>query len=126
MTSQPGKDFRTKLTAAFNDWLRVPEEQLTLIGKIVQMLHNASLLSVQISYLRYKLTWNARMDDVEDDAQMRRGMPGQSDQGRRRTSTEPASPISCAQDIWHPSNNKYRKLCLLPGVQGAVRPSRPK
>ncbi|CAG7846589.1 Geranylgeranyl pyrophosphate synthase Short=GGPP synthase; Short=GGPPSase; AltName: Full=(2E,6E)-farnesyl diphosphate synthase; AltName: Full=Dimethylallyltranstransferase; AltName: Full=Farnesyl diphosphate synthase; AltName: Full=Farnesyltranstransferase; AltName: Full=Geranylgeranyl diphosphate synthase; AltName: Full=Geranyltranstransferase [Serendipita indica DSM 11827] len=59
MTSQPGKDFRTKMTAAFNDWLKVPEEQLSLIAKIVQMLHNASLL----------------MDDVEDDAQMRRGIP---------------------------------------------------
>ncbi|KAG8838218.1 geranylgeranyl pyrophosphate synthetase [Serendipita sp. 411] len=59
MTSQPGKDFRTKMTAAFNDWLKVPEDQLTLIAKIVQMLHNASLL----------------MDDVEDDAQMRRGNP---------------------------------------------------
>lgn len=47
------------MTAAFNDWLHVPQDQLTLIGKIVQMLHNASLL----------------MDDVEDDAQMRRGTP---------------------------------------------------
>lgn len=44
MTSKPGKDFRTKMTSAFNDWLHVPEDQLALIGKIVQMLHNASLL----------------------------------------------------------------------------------
>lgn len=47
------------MTAAFNDWLQVPADQLTLIAKVVQMLHNASLL----------------MDDVEDDAQMRRGIP---------------------------------------------------
>ena len=126
MTSQPGKDFRTKLTAAFNDWLRVPEEQLTLIGKIVQMLHHASLLSVQLSHSWLKLSCIARIDDVEDDAQMRRGTPGQSGKGRRRTKIEYISLTSCAQDIRNSSDNKYRKLCLLPGVQGALRSSRPK
>jgi geranylgeranyl diphosphate synthase type 3 len=44
MTSKPGKDFRSKMTAAFNDWLKVPEQELALIAKVVQMLHNASLL----------------------------------------------------------------------------------
>lgn len=40
----PGKDIRTQLIKAFNDWLRVPEESLMIITKVVGMLHTASLL----------------------------------------------------------------------------------
>jgi len=47
------------MVAAFNDWLQVPQEQLVVITRIVGMLHSASLL----------------MDDVEDDSQLRRGIP---------------------------------------------------
>jgi geranylgeranyl diphosphate synthase type 3 len=44
MTSQPGKEFRGHMVAAFNDWLQVPQEQLVVITRIVGMLHSASLL----------------------------------------------------------------------------------
>ncbi|KAL9712177.1 hypothetical protein Ac2012v2_005254 [Leucoagaricus gongylophorus] len=55
-----GKDFRGKLTAAFNQWLQVPPRELLAIIKIVDMLHTASLM----------------VDDIEDDSQLRRGLPG--------------------------------------------------
>jgi len=32
------------MIAAFNDWLQVPQEQLSVITRIVGMLHSASLL----------------------------------------------------------------------------------
>lgn len=44
---------------AFNAWLRVPEAKLRVIGNVVSMLHNASLL----------------IDDIEDNSQLRRGRP---------------------------------------------------
>ncbi|KIO18432.1 hypothetical protein M407DRAFT_16246 [Tulasnella calospora MUT 4182] len=59
ISSMPGKDIRGKMIEAFNLWLHVPEETLATIAKVVGMLHNASLL----------------MDDVEDDSQLRRGIP---------------------------------------------------
>lgn len=55
----PGKKVRTKLSAAFNCWLQIPEEKLKLIGEVTQMLHNASLL----------------IDDIEDNSNLRRGIP---------------------------------------------------
>ena len=42
--SQPGKDVRTQLISAFNCWLKVPEESLKVVTRVVGMLHNASLL----------------------------------------------------------------------------------
>jgi hypothetical protein len=42
----PGKDIRSQLIASFNEWLRVPEEKLAVITKVVGMLHTASLLYV--------------------------------------------------------------------------------
>ncbi|KAJ6600766.1 isoprenoid synthase domain-containing protein [Mycena sp. CBHHK59/15] len=45
--------------AAFNTWINVPEDKLTVISKIISMLHNASLM----------------IDDIEDDSQLRRGQP---------------------------------------------------
>ena len=42
----PGKDIRKQLIAAFNAWLKVPEESLTIITKVVGMLHTASLLYI--------------------------------------------------------------------------------
>ncbi|EJD08296.1 terpenoid synthase [Fomitiporia mediterranea MF3/22] len=59
ITSKPGKEIRGRLIEAFNTWLEVPEEKLTTISKVVSMLHSASLL----------------VDDIEDDAQLRRGTP---------------------------------------------------
>jgi hypothetical protein len=40
----PGKDIRAQLIAAFNAWLRVPDASLSIITKVVGMLHTASLL----------------------------------------------------------------------------------
>ncbi|KDQ20093.1 hypothetical protein BOTBODRAFT_142693 [Botryobasidium botryosum FD-172 SS1] len=59
VTSTPGKDIRTKLLDAFNLWLKVPQDKLLVIERVISMLHNASLM----------------MDDVEDDSQLRRGAP---------------------------------------------------
>jgi geranylgeranyl diphosphate synthase type 3 len=42
--SQPGKDIRQQLISAFNEWLKVPEEKLAIITKVVGMLHTSSLL----------------------------------------------------------------------------------
>lgn len=55
----PGKKIRSRLSIAFNQWMNIPTEKLKLIGEIVQMLHNASLL----------------IDDIEDNSILRRGLP---------------------------------------------------
>ena len=47
MVDHPGKDIRKQMIAAFNVWLKVPEESLAVITKVVGMLHTASLLSVR-------------------------------------------------------------------------------
>ncbi|KAI0710311.1 terpenoid synthase [Cerioporus squamosus] len=57
--SVPGKEIRGQMIEAFNSWLQVPEDKLKVISKVVSMLHTASLL----------------VDDIEDDAQLRRGVP---------------------------------------------------
>ncbi|KAI0753460.1 terpenoid synthase [Daedaleopsis nitida] len=57
--SVPGKDIRRQMIEAFNTWLNVPDDKLKVISRVVSMLHNASLL----------------VDDIEDDAQLRRGIP---------------------------------------------------
>ncbi|KAI9068619.1 terpenoid synthase [Trametes sanguinea] len=57
--SVPGKEIRGQMIAAFNDWLNVPADKLAVISKVVSKLHTASLL----------------IDDIEDDAQLRRGVP---------------------------------------------------
>lgn len=55
----PGKNIRSRLTAAFNHWMNIPSDKVKEIGKIVQMLHNASLM----------------IDDIEDNSCLRRGFP---------------------------------------------------
>lgn len=40
----PGKQIRAKLAHAFNYWLKIPADKLAVVGDIVQMLHNSSLL----------------------------------------------------------------------------------
>lgn len=55
----PGKQVRTKLSQAFNHWLKVPEDKLQIIIEVTEMLHNASLL----------------IDDIEDSSKLRRGFP---------------------------------------------------
>ncbi|KAI0035600.1 terpenoid synthase [Vararia minispora EC-137] len=59
LTNTPGKDIRGLMISAFNVWLKVPEEKLKVIVRVIGMLHNASLL----------------VDDIEDDSQLRRGQP---------------------------------------------------
>lgn len=59
MVGHPGKDIRSQCIAAFNAWLMVPEQSLSIITKVVGMLHTASLL----------------IDDVEDSSVLRRGVP---------------------------------------------------
>lgn len=55
----PGKNIRSRLTVAFNQWMNIPLDTVGEIGKIVQMLHNASLM----------------IDDIEDNSCLRRGFP---------------------------------------------------
>ncbi|GKT46898.1 geranylgeranyl pyrophosphate synthase atmG [Colletotrichum spaethianum] len=55
----PGKDVRSKLMSAFNQWLRIPEEKLEVVKRIIMLLHNASLL----------------LDDIQDSSTLRRGLP---------------------------------------------------
>jgi geranylgeranyl diphosphate synthase type 3 len=51
--AQPGKDIRSQLIAAFNQWLEVPHESLEIITKVVGMLHTASLLVDDPQHLWY-------------------------------------------------------------------------
>lgn len=44
MLDHPGKDIRKQFIAAFNQWLKVPEDSLAIITKVVSMLHTSSLL----------------------------------------------------------------------------------
>ncbi|ESK88368.1 geranylgeranyl diphosphate synthase [Moniliophthora roreri MCA 2997] len=59
ITSNPGKDIRSRFIDAFNSWLNVPQEKAKIIAGIVNMLHSASLL----------------IDDIQDNSQLRRGHP---------------------------------------------------
>jgi geranylgeranyl diphosphate synthase type 3 len=44
LVGHPGKDVRSQFIAAFNKWLKVPEDRLEVITRVVGMLHTASLL----------------------------------------------------------------------------------
>ncbi|KAH7028244.1 geranylgeranyl pyrophosphate synthetase AtmG [Macrophomina phaseolina] len=55
----PGKNVRTKMISAFNEWLQIPEEKLDVIKRVVELLHTASLL----------------IDDIQDSSRLRRGLP---------------------------------------------------
>ncbi|GAB9475558.1 Geranylgeranyl pyrophosphate synthetase [Globisporangium polare] len=55
----PGKNVRTRMVDAFQQWLCVPESSVAVIKSIVDELHNASLL----------------IDDIEDSSDLRRGKP---------------------------------------------------
>ncbi|KAJ5352427.1 terpenoid synthase [Penicillium brevicompactum] len=57
--SNPGKNIRSLLMDAFNEWLQVPEPQLNIIKEVVNILHTASLL----------------IDDIQDGSTLRRGLP---------------------------------------------------
>lgn len=36
------------MIAAFNQWLKIPEDKLDVIKRIIMLLHNASLLYVEV------------------------------------------------------------------------------
>nr|Q9C446.1 RecName: Full=Geranylgeranyl pyrophosphate synthase paxG; Short=GGPP synthase; Short=GGPPSase; AltName: Full=(2E,6E)-farnesyl diphosphate synthase; AltName: Full=Dimethylallyltranstransferase; AltName: Full=Farnesyl diphosphate synthase; AltName: Full=Farnesyltranstransferase; AltName: Full=Geranylgeranyl diphosphate synthase; AltName: Full=Geranyltranstransferase; AltName: Full=Paxilline synthesis protein G [Penicillium paxilli]AAK11531.1 PaxG [Penicillium paxilli] len=55
----PGKDIRSKLIDSFNIWLQLPEEKLSIVKDIINLLHTASLL----------------IDDIQDASRLRRGKP---------------------------------------------------
>ena len=57
--SHPGKDIRASLINAFDSILHVPTESLSVITKVVGMLHTSSLL----------------IDDIQDSSILRRGVP---------------------------------------------------
>ncbi|KAI5986809.1 isoprenoid synthase domain-containing protein [Pisolithus albus] len=59
IASNPGKDIRGTLIAAFNIWLNVPKSKLDVITRVIDMVHNASLM----------------LDDIEDESELRRGKP---------------------------------------------------
>lgn len=59
LCQMPGKLVRSRLAAAFNYWLHVPDDKLSAITDICEMLHNASLL----------------IDDIQDCSILRRGAP---------------------------------------------------
>lgn len=57
--SLPGKGVRDMLIDALNVWLQVPQYQLDIIKKVVELLHTSSLM----------------FDDIEDNSLLRRGRP---------------------------------------------------
>ncbi|KAJ7782209.1 farnesyltranstransferase [Mycena maculata] len=59
LTSNPGKDILDRLIDAFDTWMKIPSDSRAAISKVVNMLHNASLM----------------VDDIEDTSQLRRGKP---------------------------------------------------
>lgn len=46
----PGKNVRTRMVDAFQQWLCVPESSVAVIKSIVDELHNASLLCVCLRF----------------------------------------------------------------------------
>ncbi|PKX90477.1 FPP/GGPP synthase family protein, partial [Aspergillus novofumigatus IBT 16806] len=59
LLSVSGKQIRTELILAFNEWLRIPDEKVKIISDVVELLHTASLL----------------IDDIQDASKLRRGLP---------------------------------------------------
>ncbi|KID93932.1 Polyprenyl synthetase-related protein, partial [Metarhizium majus ARSEF 297] len=57
--SLPAKGTRNKIAGALNVWLNVPEESMTIIKRVIDMLHGSSLV----------------LDDIQDSSSLRRGMP---------------------------------------------------
>jgi geranylgeranyl diphosphate synthase, type III len=65
LVKNPGKDFRSQLIAAFDQWLQVPLDKRGIISQVIAMLHTSSLLYPEFT----------RIDDVEDGSDLRRGLP---------------------------------------------------
>lgn len=86
LQAHPGKDVRRAMIEAFNSWLQVPPASLAIITRVVAMLHTASLLLVRprdpetqialATYLKHLTDmYYPRIDDVEDNSVLRRGIP---------------------------------------------------
>lgn len=96
LQGHPGKDIRRALIDAFNAWLQVPPESLTIITRVVAMLHTASLLLVaphthqqtptpriqdpnlselQVRNIADIFIQSSSIDDVQDNSMLRRGVP---------------------------------------------------
>ncbi|CEP61917.1 farnesyltranstransferase LALA0_S04e03598g [Lachancea lanzarotensis] len=58
LASSPGKNFRSELIQIFNEFYGLPSAQITIISKLVEILHTSSLL----------------VDDIEDSSEWRRGL----------------------------------------------------
>jgi geranylgeranyl diphosphate synthase type 3 len=46
----PGKILRTQVLSTFNIWLQIDEHSYNVFHKVVAMLHNASLLCVDLLF----------------------------------------------------------------------------
>lgn len=57
--SLPAKSVRNKLVDALNIWFRIPEQPLSIIKRVIDQLHQSSLM----------------LDDVQDGSALRRGFP---------------------------------------------------
>ena len=55
----PTQQLPAKLIKAFHLWLNIPDEKLTIIEDLMEMLYSASLL----------------VDDIEDNSKLRSGVP---------------------------------------------------
>jgi geranylgeranyl pyrophosphate synthase len=59
IASLPGKGVRSKITDAMNVWYEAPESAVVIIKRIIDLLHQASLM----------------LDDLQDGSLLRRGKP---------------------------------------------------
>lgn len=57
VSGMPSKGVRSSLIDAMNQWYHVPSAQLTVVKRVIDLLHNSSLI----------------LDDIQDDSPMRRG-----------------------------------------------------
>ncbi|KAF9222464.1 terpenoid synthase [Gyrodon lividus] len=90
--SNPGKNIRGRLIAAFNYWLNVPQDKLKAIDRVIDMAHNASLM----------------IDDIEDNSDLRRGKPvAHKVYGTPQT-------INSANYVCHLAYQELRKSLWLP------------
>ena len=59
MASLPGKGVRSRVIDALNVWFGVPESSIIIIKRIIDLLHQASIM----------------LDDMQDSSPLRRGKP---------------------------------------------------
>jgi hypothetical protein len=78
MKSLPSKGVRDKLADALNLWADLPENTVEQIKELVGDLHTASLMYVPPNQPLKTITTThitARLDDIEDGSDLRRGHP---------------------------------------------------